>query len=136
MGYEVNLFVGEVSSIESLNEKGLKYFRPILTIDLCKTGDSEIGVLSGINATTKGAEEDGLEHVYLFGLDGSIKFTEDKYGKRLTAIPLDDVLEALDADANNDDYWRFKLALKTLTDLKKTAGAKRAKGFKVVLWGY
>ena len=136
MGYEVKVFVGEVSNTEGLEEKKAKYFSPILMVDLCKPGDSEIGVLSGIDATTKGAEEDGLEHVYLFGLDGSIEFTEDKYGKRLTAIPLDDVLEALDADADNDDYWRFKLALKTLTDLKKTAGAKRAKGFKVVLWGY
>jgi hypothetical protein len=54
----------------------------------------------------------------------------------LTAMPIDYAISALEQDAKNDTYWRFPLALQTLRAIKKTAGAKRAKGFKVVVYGY
>ena len=47
-------------------------------------------------------------HIYFFCPDGNTQFSTDAYGKKLVAIPLDEVVTAVEKDIQKDDYRRYK----------------------------
>lgn len=140
MGYEVKVFVGEVNQRITDDEKhGCAYFSVVAMLDLCKPGHkSEIGALS-----ERGQDDENIvkrlqgesPFVYLYGLDGNTKFTEDCYGKKFSALPIDEVIEALEHDEAQEKYWRFAGCISMLKGLKR-AWKKRGKALKVVLYGH
>ena len=110
MGYEVRMYVGWVSTYKFDSEDS-RYFSPTLTLNLGKIHGTEISNLcSKVNKN----EDD---FVYFYGSDGETVITEDMYGKRLYALQLKTVLDAIKRDLKAHDYVFLKLAheiLKTL----------------------
>lgn len=122
MGYEVTVYLGEVS--DSVTEGDAKFFNDVGMVELCKPGyDSEIYILS--------TSEYIGEPIFMYGLDGNTRFVEDSYGKVLKAIEPELVLNALKSDKKTK-YRRFIMAYKLL----KTTIPLFGDELKVVLWGH
>lgn len=124
MGYEVKLHVGRVADFGSGTEEDGKWFSVSAMVDLHKPGyDSQIGMLC-----------DKGDHygtpIYMYGMDGNLKFTKDPYDKRLKAIPVADAIKALEDDYKaNKNYRPFKVALSVLKAFNDGNSS-------VVLFGY
>jgi len=128
MGYEINLIVGQKTSFSN------NVFIEIVRIDLSKIGT---GKLHDLIAYAKGKEPDGINLDFLkgvknkhlkvpeetgdlFGLgssydnveiwEGAEKVDKDLYGDPLPAIPLLQVLAAINREVEHSDYRRFDLA--------------------------
>jgi len=125
MGYEVTLYIGTVRDIPSLREDNAVYFQDVAMVELCNPGyDSETYKLSNNNDV-------GGTKIYMYGLDGNTQFTEDWYGKKLTAFEPEIVLKALEKDKRTK-YRRFIMAYELL---RKTIQLFPDENLKVVLFG-
>lgn len=125
MGYEVRMYVGRVSQNLTRDEQR-RWFNTWAMIDVCNPGyDSETYKLS--------ADRDIGDPIYIYGTDGNTEIVEDCYGKQLKAIPLDEVLAALEADNGSTRYRRFAIAVDLLRSLKQHAGDESLSAF---LYGY
>ena len=120
MGYEIKLYLGEVTDLNGKN----KYFSVTGMIDLRKPGyDSKIHTLQ--NSIDKSKI---IEGVYFYGTDGDTQITEDKCGSQLVAIPAKDVLKAVEEDWENTKrdwnsnigYRRFYMAIYLLYSFVKS----------------
>lgn len=109
MGYEVRIYVGELTK-QSHGDSG-RWLQVWSMLDLCKPGYQ--------SATYRLSIQDIGEPVYIFASDGNTEITKDCYAKRLKAIPLDDVLRAIEEDCANDLYRRFKVAADLLRSIKQ-----------------
>lgn len=123
MGYEVEMYVGTVSSYGG----GLRHFSIVGYVDLCKPEyDSEVGKLSK-------NPEVGDEYICFYGTDGNTKITEDAYGKSLKAINPEYILEALQLDKKTG-YRGFDIAYALLESIM--SNFSKDENIKVVLFGY
>lgn len=114
MGYEVTIHVMQPG--HRRDELGT-YGMDIATVELCKPGHK--------SATCKLCEKpapDPMAHAYFYGSDGNTVITHDRYEKRLYWTPLADVVDALREDAKNDNYRRFRIALKTMAAVQEEFG--------------
>ena len=105
MGYEVKLYVGENCGDAVRDEKSGAFFSVIGMVDLCKPGRGEVSDLS---------EQATGAPVYLYSDDGNTKLTHDRYDKRLTAVPVADVLAAIKAENAGLAYRRYDMAIAML----------------------
>lgn len=104
MGYELRLYAGELTKVNS--DTGLSYMDCILSVDLSKPGyTSKIASLSD--------ELTGVPVYFFYGK----KIAEDDYCEQVKAYPLQSVIEALKVDADSFDYRRFKTALMCMESL-------------------
>jgi hypothetical protein len=104
MGYELRLYAGELTPISS--DTGLGYLDCILSVDLSKPG---------ITSKIMGLDDapTGVPVYFHYGQ----KYTHDSYEASIKAYPLQSVIEALRADAAEDDYRRYKTALMCMESL-------------------
>jgi hypothetical protein len=110
MGYEVDLYLGEVSDFSVLDDKGIKWFSVCSMIDLSKPGYSSNII-----------KVKGEVPVYFYGTDGNTKITEDRYGEKLMAVKAQTLLDALEKDFKESKkdyggkgYRRFEMAVDLL----------------------
>lgn len=109
MGYEVKIIVGRLG--EKLANERSVYLSELARMDLCKPGyDSAIYALCGRDAS----KPDQGEPAYIYNDTGNTKIIKDRYGDKLRALPIDDVIAALESDSKHDSYERFKIALDML----------------------
>jgi hypothetical protein len=124
MGYETKLIIGTV--IDQKDKEGRQWFTADVELDLCKCGyDSNINGLH----MRKGTDE----KVYWYGLDGNTIFTKDRYDEEPVVYTIDQVINALEKDALESDYRRFKWALSLLSSIRE---AQQGEEFKVLLFGH
>ncbi len=117
MGYETKLIIGITTSSKHDN---VPYFMEYASIDLCKCGNR-----AKINDIKLGHE--------VFIYDGSEnKITEDCYGDKLRAFPIEIALKALKHDVNIDVYRRFKWGY----DLLKSMAADKEESLEVITYGH
>jgi hypothetical protein len=90
MGYEVKMYVGDVSKYMK-TEKRAAYFRVVGMVELFKVGDSAIGTLASR------PEKDGTP-IFMYDLDGNTEYAEDCYSEKLVALDPRKVLEVLRQD--------------------------------------
>jgi hypothetical protein len=103
------------------------YFMVYAEIDLCKCGYlSEINKLDRINK-----DESHFWEWYGSG-DGNKEITEDAYGEKPKPLPLSVVVDALEKDAKDNDYRRFKWALGLLKSMQDDA----EENLSVLLYGH
>jgi hypothetical protein len=122
MGYEVKMFAGRVSP--RIDDNG-HWLEVVAMFDLCCPGSG--------TALARLAEASGQgKPVYIYQLDGNTATTEDGTGKRLRAIPANEVIAALDNDMRSDSYWRFKAAVSLLRSLVVSSAVP----IHVALYGY
>lgn len=108
MGYEVKIIVA--GALSSYSESP-KWLNVIAQIDMCKPGyESNLYRLCKNRVGTP---------VFFYAEDGNTEITEDHYGEPLVAIPIHEVLQAVETDRANDPYWRFDLACQTLAVIAK-----------------
>ncbi len=115
MGYEVKLYLGELSG--SRDADGSSYLSTVASIDLSKP----YGNLAAFTETNKEGDR-----AYLYGSDGNTRMTEDCYGKQLIAVPAPKVLKIMkdEAKKNRTDYdgngyRRYNLAIPLLEQFIK-----------------
>lgn len=127
MGYEIKLYLGQVSDISFYADK--KYFKIYGMVDLCKPGyDSEIIRV----------DSEAGDLIYFYGTDGNTEIIEDKYGKSLKAVPASTVFKALKKDWEDSKkeyhaygYRRFYIAVYMLYTFIKSSEEPM-----VVIYGY
>lgn len=140
MGYEIKLIAGEKSSATP----GL--FIEILSVDLSKIGEGPLSKLisfskgktktpdfqewrdfksiMGKHIEVEGETADlfgvGIQYDFVSIYDGNERVDEDLYGDPLPAIPVLQVLSALDEEIRIDSsYRRFHLAKSCLEEFRK-----------------
>jgi hypothetical protein len=152
MGYETKLIIGrsgmasdEIERGDMIVEEGERY-RPMLKdekgnfvktgrkvtyfmvyaeIDLCKCGySSAIHKLDRVNK-----DESHFWEWYSTGY-GNDELTQDSYGDKPKPLPIPVVLEALEEDAKDSDYRRFKWAIALLKSMQDDDNLK------VMLYGH
>lgn len=129
MGYEVKVYVGERSKHDTMREDGHAYFSVVGMVDLCKPGyGSKICKLCGEDSANE-----MFPAVSAYLRNGDDREKEDCYSKKLRAVPIDLVINALEQDCKDNEYWRFPLALELLKSAQ--ANYKRG-GLEVILYGY
>jgi hypothetical protein len=135
MGYEIKLIVGVLRD---------KSFLEVARVDLSKIGN---GTLSKLILFSKGKEispefkdwrfldsvrgehlgldsksselfDLGMDYVNVEIYEGDFRTKEDSYGDPLPAIPLLQVLSAIDNELKEDSYRRFSLAKSILDGMK------------------
>jgi hypothetical protein len=158
MGYEIKLIIGKTSSISNKEHvedmtkpfsdgSGFEWKKdadgnPVFTgrtetffdcmaeVDLCKVGEGKVSSLVG--EVQKMAEKNADKCFYFYGTtDGNKSAKEDRYGDKLHPVPISDVLSALEADAELDDYRRFRWAIALLKSMKDDS-----EGLEVMFWGH
>jgi hypothetical protein len=156
MGYELKLIIGKTSSttqpvLARSTEKyedgsGYKYlkdakgnviptgrtetwFRDMAHIDLCCIGTGSLSNL--VTATQKGSK--CPKHtLYFFSDDGNTQITEDKYGAPFKAVPVKEVLKALqDQQKAEGPYRRYNWAIALLKSMVKDPD-----GLEVLFFGH
>lgn len=107
MGYETKLYFGEPSS-HSDGPTAARWVDIIASVDLCKVGSPEdLGLV-------------GQKRPQFYFYDGSDRrIMRDLYGECLTVGTRDDVLMALKAKSEGDDYRRYAVAIAILRSLTK-----------------
>jgi len=126
MGYEVQMLVGKVHRGFGVGDDiDRDWFQLYATVDLCKPGESALDDLS--NASKE-------KEIYTYAVmgDGDTSVIDDRYGKTLRPIPIQDALEALHTDQRRDYYRRFGWAIALLESMVQEEGGNLS----VVLWGY
>jgi hypothetical protein len=124
MGYEVKLYVAIKHTFCSDN-----WLEIIGSVDLSKPGPSAIGALHSGHKDTK------TPPTYFFADDGNTKITEDRYGERISIMPLYAVVEALKKDLEDSNgYRRFKIALGFLEAFQDNS--KDWEGHELVVVGF
>jgi hypothetical protein len=115
MGYEVRLIVGQVCEWDKRQPQS---FITMAEIDLCKPGDCHM-----LNLLVPGHN---FPHVAVFGSDGDTQISQDRYGDKLYAIPIETFLPALAKDftKSKDEYGgvgyrRFLWAYRLLSSMKR-----------------
>ena len=115
MGYEIRLYIGRTDGKPSSMDNGHSWLQVYAMVDLCKPGyDSAIYLL---NRGKVGEPTEPL--VFFYAEDGNTSVQEDRYGTKLRAYPIAAVLDAIQSDAQRDQYRRFDWALATLKAIHK-----------------
>ena len=99
MGYESKLYVIRKSCL-SKDECGLRFAEKIAEINLC-CGPEWHQVAKCYPETDS----------YIYADDGNSKITEDRYGDKLTEIPLASAIKILEEAYEHTNYRRYKIAL-------------------------
>lgn len=122
MGYETRLHIGEVYTWTDDNS-----IRDIALIDLSCAGHStHTGMLLAAARAAK-------DKTYAVPNSGGNYDHEDRYGEPLTAVDIDSLIDAMEADNNNEEYRRFTLALAVLRAVKNDPSWRN---LVVVQYGY
>ena len=129
MGYETTLLIGELFNFQVAAKTPEKYFQLISTLELCKTGKSAIWDLPWKNETP----DEMKWYWYAPTGDGNQQQYEDRYGDEPQPVPVADVLEALEEDALQDNYRRFKWAIALLKSIQDTSPNSN---FPVLYWSH
>lgn len=126
MGYETQLLVGHDTG-QSYSSDGT-FWMSYATVDLCKLGYTELDSLPWKNETPD------IEQWYFFPIcgDGDTPVTEDRYGTKPRPVPIDDVITALELNAERDEYRRLLWAIGLLKAMKENSH----ENLTVILWGY
>lgn len=114
MGYETDIYVGSLPLMRLDKNRPLAWLQVMGMIDCSVLGDglvSETVTKEGIPA-------------YFFGTDGDTKITEDRYGSKLVAVPIKQVIEGLKKLLATEKYSRAQHAYDMLRSMKK-----RRKGY-------
>lgn len=122
MGYEAKMLVGEVSAPFSGDEARGSWFRVIAMLELCKVG-SDLHLAGAVSNRP----------VFFYGIDGNTEVTEDDYGKRLTALEVQEVLRDLQNANAKEPYRRFQMAIELLESITDKFPTDR---LGVVLYGH
>jgi hypothetical protein len=112
MGYEVKMYVGSVSNHSKREDKN--WFQEFAMLEMCKIDRMPHHLLE------KGTP------IFFYGTDGNTEITEDCYGDKLLAVPIDLVRDYFKKLAK-DDYLRYFWAytlLNTMTTKSKELRAK------------
>ena len=134
MGYEIKLIAGEITSDKSFIE--------IASVDLSKIGNGPLskiiayakgketpdfndwkflkdvkGAHLGLDALTSEIFDVGMNYNNVSIWEGVDKISEDPYGDPLPAIPVQQILVAIDAELKVEKYRRFELAKQMLEEL-------------------
>jgi hypothetical protein len=120
MGYEVVVYFGQVAEFLS-DDGGDKYFMELGRVNIHKVP------YPARTAPEWYSKRDDAVQVYIYGSDGDTEITEDMYGDKLWAIPLDVAIEALREDIGRGTHWHSALvllaALERLQGLSSLAGS-------------
>ena len=101
------------------------YFFIYATVDLCKCGyESNIHKIDKINKDES--------HCWYWYNGGGQEVKKDCYDEELKPVPIEIIIDALEKDAANDDYRRFKWALALLKAMKNDGEDKMT----VLLYGH
>jgi hypothetical protein len=134
MGYEIKLIAGEITSDKSFIE--------IASVDLSKIGNGPLskiiayakgketpdfndwkflkdvkGAHLGLDALTSEIFDVGMNYNNVSIWEGVDKISEDPYGDPLPAVPVQQILVAIDAELKVEKYRRFELAKQMLEEL-------------------
>lgn len=115
MGYEVTLYVGNLTDQHGFTDKGKSsnfWFQTIAVIEMCK-GCFNVNRNEGTPA-------------FIFGPDGNTIFGKDCYDETLMAIPIQTVIDALKPLVRNQFVryaWAYKM-LKMLSEPGKKYGMR------------
>lgn len=160
MGYEIKMMIGK-SSVRGpeyehdmskpfsdgsgyenkRDEKGnllptgreLIWFQIMAEVDLCKLGYQDDSLNRLIQKSHDDAKADAKHSYYVYGLDGNMEFSEDRYGSKLSPVPVTDVLAAMNEShpTENSEYRRTKWAKSLLA-----AMVDDSEQLEVMFWGY
>ena len=135
MGYEIKLIIGQLNN---------KSFLEIARIDLSKIGHGTLSklilfskgkeispefkdwrFLNGVKGSHLGLDSKstelfdlGMDYINVEIWEGDEKIKDDLYGDPLPAIPLLQVLSAIEQELKHDSYRRFSLAKSILEGMK------------------
>ena len=126
MGYETQLIVGRATDNEF---QGKRYFMEYAAIDMCKMGSQS--ALYDLDWCNKKDSDEPVWEFYPPGGDGDTGVSVDRYGDVPKPIPIDLVIEALQKDAEREDYHRVRWAIALLTSIRDTTNDTS-----VLLWGH
>lgn len=105
MGYEVTMFLGEVTGVDLSADDDRKFFQIAAMVDLCKVDlDDSIGV----------AEFDGQPIYLYYRKGGDAHEVADCYGKELRAFDPAVLLKAIKKANRRDKYRRYDMAIPLL----------------------
>ncbi len=109
MGYESRLYVVDKGNLYDPNINMI-YGEVIAVFDLSR--------VYPVSYKLRGYPE---TNVYIYSADGNTRIIEDKYGERLTEIPIDDAIKIIEKAAEEDhwNYRRWKPVLGLLKGFKK-----------------
>lgn len=134
MGYEIKLIAGWISDF------GGKCLVEIASLDLAKPGHaSHISRLAAVGNTMESAVRVKIDGPCCDQCEKENDITEDLYGAPLYAIPIADVLKALEADHADDggEYQRRRWAVDMFRSLaSNTTGSGAFNCTHVVLFGH
>jgi hypothetical protein len=105
MGYEIKLFVGDLVS----GVNGKHALDVVSMIDLCKV-DTPVYELKF---------EKGLP-IYFYDTDGNSRVEFDRYDRELVALPIEQVINAIETAQSGNTYRRYEIALSTLKSIQQT----------------
>lgn len=109
MGYETRLHIG-IEYDPAWNYE--RTIHEIARVDLSKAGyTTRTGRLL---AQARNSDE----HFTLWADNGNDRITEDSYGDALTAVDMDELINAMHADNAEEPYRRFTVALALLTAIR------------------
>lgn len=109
MGYETTIYVGSLPLLRLDKDRPLAWLQVMGMIDCSR--------LAGGLVTYEVAKE-GIP-AYFFGTDGDTMITEDKYGTKLVAVPIKNVIEGLKLLLSTEKYSRAQHAYDMLRSMKK-----------------
>lgn len=108
MGYETRLHIGIEYDIANPE----RTISEIARVDLSKVGYSTR--TGKVLADARKSDE----HFTLWADNGNDRITEDRYGDALTAVDMDELIDAMHADNVEEPYRRFTVALALLTAIR------------------
>lgn len=127
MGYESRIYLAKKHKERfPCNEFGLHFAEKIAGINLGKIGGLP-------EVFTRNAS------CYIFSDDGSSKITLDDYGEPLKEASVESVIQWLENDKSDSDYWRFKILLALLKECNatwKSSGWQNISELVVLHFGY
>jgi len=113
MGYETKMYVAVIHDTFRKYDDYLAWAQIIGMFDLCKAGyDTETGKLISRQTTKEPV-------VFFYGDDGNTQITHDRYGDALGVISIPDMIAAMKADNEVDEYRRFTIAIAFLEAVSK-----------------
>lgn len=109
MGYESRLYIVEKTPIcDNINGKRLRYAQVVATFDLCKVYDVSAKLLEYHDTSC-----------FIYTDDGNTPILEDRYGKPLKEIPINNVIKIIEEVAKTDNYKRYAPCLALLKSFKQ-----------------
>ena len=128
MGYESKFFVVQKNSWKGYDKEteNLFYCEVLASFDMCKLGTELWSKLPKMKETD----------CYFYDLDGDTPILEDRYGKRLTEISVNDLIPILEEAENKEHYRRFPYFIAMLKSIKEEIDRKEWDNVVVLHYGY